>query len=176
MWVYLLLLAVVFALLALTVVYLVRVNHRLIKEKISNKSLSWLLSCLPLALFIPGLFIDLVNAIVVDIHLIIITALTKLVFVIFGKATVSAFWVCVLGFTLDFSAYSSEIFRSGIMAVSPGQVSKEPASPLSTLPTRPTSSESSPIAIWNNSPSTKRPSKSSGSSPMIAPASSETRP
>lgn len=52
----------------------------------------------------------------------IILTLLILYYVIFGKATVSAFWVCVLGFTLDFSAYSSEIFRSGIMAVSPGQV------------------------------------------------------
>lgn len=52
----------------------------------------------------------------------IILTLLILYYVIFGKATVSAFWVCVLGFTLDFSAYSSEIFRSGIMAVSPGQL------------------------------------------------------
>ena len=34
---------------------------------------------------------------------------------------IQAFWVCVLGFSLDFSAYASEMFRSGIQAVPPGQ-------------------------------------------------------
>ena len=44
-----------------------------------------------------------------------------LYYIIFGKTSVSAFWVCVLGFSLDFSAYASEIFRSGIEAVPSGQ-------------------------------------------------------
>ena len=51
----------------------------------------------------------------------IVMLLMILYYVIFGKSSVSAFWVCVLGFSLDFSAYSSEIFRSGIESVPYGQ-------------------------------------------------------
>ena len=51
----------------------------------------------------------------------IVMLLMILYYVIFGKSNASAFWVCVLGFSLDFSAYSSEIFRSGIESVPPGQ-------------------------------------------------------
>lgn len=51
----------------------------------------------------------------------IVVLLLVLYYVIFGKTDVSAFWVCVLGLSLDFSAYASEIFRSGIEAVPVGQ-------------------------------------------------------
>jgi polar amino acid transport system substrate-binding protein len=51
----------------------------------------------------------------------IVVLLLVLYYIIFGKADVSAFWVCVLGLSLDFSAYASEIFRSGIEAVPAGQ-------------------------------------------------------
>ena len=51
----------------------------------------------------------------------IVMLLMILYYIIFGKTSVSAFWVCVLGFSLDFSAYASEIFRSGIEAVPSGQ-------------------------------------------------------
>ena len=51
----------------------------------------------------------------------IVMLLMILYYLIFGKSGASAFWVCVLGFSLDFSAYSSEIFRSGIESVPSGQ-------------------------------------------------------
>ena len=51
----------------------------------------------------------------------IVMLLMILYYIVFGKSSLSAFWVCVLGFSLDFSAYSSEIFRSSIEAVPPGQ-------------------------------------------------------
>ena len=51
----------------------------------------------------------------------IVLLLLILYYVVFGKSSVSAFWVCVLGFTLDFAAYAGEIFRSGIGAVPSGQ-------------------------------------------------------
>ena len=44
-----------------------------------------------------------------------------LYYVVFSKSNIEAFWVCVLGFSLDFSAYASEMFRSGIQAVPLGQ-------------------------------------------------------
>ena len=85
MWVYLLLLIVVFVLLMLSVIYLVRITHILLKKYIKNNLVSWLLSFIPVLLFIPGLYIDMVNAIVVDIHLILIVALVKLIFWIIKK-------------------------------------------------------------------------------------------
>jgi len=51
----------------------------------------------------------------------IVVLLMVLYYIVFGKADAPAFWVCVLGFSLDFAAYSSEIFRSGIAAVPDGQ-------------------------------------------------------
>ena len=91
MWVYILLLFVVFVLLLLSIIYLVRFTHNLIKETVSNKKTSWLLSFISLLFFIPGLFIDFVNAIVVDIHLIVIIALVKFIFFIIKKATKKEF-------------------------------------------------------------------------------------
>ena len=91
MWVYILLLFIVFVLLFLSIIYLVRFTHNLIKDKIKNKLVSWLLSLIPLLLFMLGLFIDLVNSIVVDIHLIIIIALIKFIFFIVKKITKKEF-------------------------------------------------------------------------------------
>lgn len=51
----------------------------------------------------------------------IVLMLLILYYVVFSKSGVQAFWVCVLGFSLDFSAYASEMFRSGIQAVPLGQ-------------------------------------------------------
>lgn len=51
----------------------------------------------------------------------IVMLLMILYYIVFGKSDLSAFWVCVLGFSMDFSAYASEIFRSSIEAVPPGQ-------------------------------------------------------
>lgn len=51
----------------------------------------------------------------------IVVLLLLLFYVIFSGTPVTGFWVCVIGFSLDFSAYVSEIFRSGIEAVDPGQ-------------------------------------------------------
>ncbi len=87
MWVYGLLLLVVLILLITSVVLLVRLSHKIISKFINNKTLSWILSFIPLLLFIIGLFIDTVNAIVVDLHLIIIIAITKLIFLIIKKIT-----------------------------------------------------------------------------------------
>ena len=51
----------------------------------------------------------------------IVLMLLILYYVVFSKSNIEAFWVCVLGFSLDFSAYASEMFRSGIQAVPAGQ-------------------------------------------------------
>lgn len=87
MWVYGLLLGTVFVLLVISSIYIVRLTHNTIKKYFSNKLLSWIISLIPLLLFVPGLFIDMVNAIVVDIHLIVIVAITKLIFYIIKKIT-----------------------------------------------------------------------------------------
>ena len=44
-----------------------------------------------------------------------------LYYVVFGRTGINAIWVAVLGFTLNFAAYGSEIMRSGIDGISPGQ-------------------------------------------------------
>ena len=51
----------------------------------------------------------------------IVMLLMILYYIVFGKSNFPAFWVCVLGFGLDFSAYAAEIFRSGIESVPAGQ-------------------------------------------------------
>lgn len=43
-------------------------------------------------------------------------------YVVFRKANIDPFWVCVICFSMDFSAYASEMFRSGILAVPDGQI------------------------------------------------------
>ena len=51
----------------------------------------------------------------------LVVMLMVLYYIIFKQTSVTAFWVCVIGFSLDFAAYSSEIFRNGIEAVPGGQ-------------------------------------------------------
>ena len=51
----------------------------------------------------------------------IVVLLLVLNYLVFTGADFPAFWVCVIGFSLDFAAYASEIFRSGIEAVPVGQ-------------------------------------------------------
>ena len=85
MWIYLLLLFVVFILMMISGIYIVKLTHNITKKYFNSKLLCWLISFIPLLFFIPGLFIDMVNAIVVDIHLIVIVILTKLMFYIMQK-------------------------------------------------------------------------------------------
>ena len=51
----------------------------------------------------------------------ILVLLMVLYYIIFVNDKISALQICVLGFSLDFGAYTSEIFRSGIEAVPSGQ-------------------------------------------------------
>ncbi len=52
-----------------------------------------------------------------------ITVLLMILFyIIFAHSPITAFWVSVIGFSMDFSAYTSEIFRSGIESVPKGQI------------------------------------------------------
>ncbi|MBR1472199.1 MAG: ABC transporter permease subunit [Lachnospiraceae bacterium] len=51
----------------------------------------------------------------------IMVLLMILYYIVFSKANMGAFAVCVVGFSLDFAAYVSEIFRSGIEAIPAGQ-------------------------------------------------------
>ena len=51
----------------------------------------------------------------------VVTLLLLLYYVVFAKTVLDAFWVSVIGFSIDFSVYTSEMFRSGICAVPEGQ-------------------------------------------------------
>ncbi|MCR4876408.1 MAG: ABC transporter permease subunit [Clostridiales bacterium] len=42
-------------------------------------------------------------------------------YVVFRNTNIDPFWICVICFSMDFSAYASEMFRSGILAVPDGQ-------------------------------------------------------
>lgn len=51
----------------------------------------------------------------------IVVLLLVLNYLVFTGSDFPPFWVCVVAFSLDFSAYTSEIFRKGIEAVPEGQ-------------------------------------------------------
>lgn len=51
----------------------------------------------------------------------IVVLLLLLYYVVFSGTGIDSKWICVLGFSLDFSAYSSEIFRTNIESVPKGQ-------------------------------------------------------
>ena len=50
-----------------------------------------------------------------------VVLLMILYYVVFGKTGLSAMWVAVIGFSLNFGAYVSETLRSGIESIDPGQ-------------------------------------------------------
>ena len=50
-----------------------------------------------------------------------VVLLMILYYVIFGKSGINAIWVAVIGFSLNFAAYTSEILRSGIESIDGGQ-------------------------------------------------------
>ena len=62
-----------------------------------------------------GLYIRLFRGIPIVVLLLVLN------YLVFTGAGFPAFWVCVIGFSLDFAAYTSEIFRNGIEAVPAGQ-------------------------------------------------------
>ena len=45
-----------------------------------------------------------------------------LYYVIFGKSDINAIWVAIIGFSLNFGAYTSEVMRSGIESIDGGQI------------------------------------------------------
>ena len=51
----------------------------------------------------------------------IVVLLMILYYIVFGKTGMPAMWVAVIGFSLNFGAYVSEIMRSGIESVDAGQ-------------------------------------------------------
>ncbi len=51
----------------------------------------------------------------------VVVLLLVLNYIVFRRSGLTAFWVCVVTFSIEFSAYCAEIFRSGINAVPEGQ-------------------------------------------------------
>ena len=51
----------------------------------------------------------------------VVVLLLVLNYLVFGNSGLNSFWICAITFSIEFSAYCSEIFRSGINAVPPGQ-------------------------------------------------------
>ena len=51
----------------------------------------------------------------------VVVLLLVLNYIVLSKSGLEAFWICVITFSIEFSAYSAEIFRSGINAVPAGQ-------------------------------------------------------
>ena len=52
----------------------------------------------------------------------IVVFLMILYYVVFGSSKINAIWVAIIGFTLNFAAYVSEMIRTGIEAVDKGQI------------------------------------------------------
>ena len=69
----------------------------------------------PYILAFASLYIRIFRAVPVVVLLLVLN------YIIFQKSGLSAFWICALTFSIEFSAYCSEIFRSGINAVPAGQ-------------------------------------------------------
>ena len=104
MWIYLLLLIVVAIILIISSISFVKFIHNFVDKYIKNKVLSWIISFIPLLLFVLGIFIDMANAIVVYINLIVIIWLTKLVFLIIKKLTkkeINKYIVLTIGILLS---------------------------------------------------------------------------
>ncbi len=53
----------------------------------------------------------------------VVVLLMVLYYLVFKDVGLTAYWVAIIAFSIDFSAYVSEIFRSGILAVPEGQTS-----------------------------------------------------
>ncbi|MCR4941040.1 MAG: ABC transporter permease subunit [Treponemataceae bacterium] len=51
----------------------------------------------------------------------IVVLLMILYYIVFGKSGLSAMWIAVIGFSLNFAAYVSEILQSGIESIDKGQ-------------------------------------------------------
>ena len=88
---YLILLIVVFILLIVFAVDLYKISYKTIKNFVEKKKLAILLSFLPFILFGIGIYIDAVNAIVVDVYLVGIVYITKFIFWIIKKFTKKEF-------------------------------------------------------------------------------------
>ena len=88
---YLILLIVVFILLIVFAVDLYKISYKTIKKFIEKKKWAILLSFLPFILFGIGIYIDAVNAIVVDVYLVGIVYITKFIFWIIKKFTKKEF-------------------------------------------------------------------------------------
>lgn len=69
----------------------------------------------PYILAFASLYIRIFRAVPVVVLLLVLN------YIVFQKSGLSAFWICALTFSIEFSAYCSEIFRSGINAVPAGQ-------------------------------------------------------
>ena len=69
----------------------------------------------PLAVAFAGLYVRLFRSIPVVVLLLVLN------YIVFRQSGLDAFWICSITFSIEFSAYSSEIFRSGIDAVPSGQ-------------------------------------------------------
>lgn len=97
MWIYLLLLIIVFILLISFSISLFKISYKTINKFVKNKKVAILLSILSFIPFGIGIAIDAVNAIVVNLHLIIIVFLTKLVFRIIEKISKKHFngYICL---------------------------------------------------------------------------------
>ena len=65
----------------------------------------------------------------------VVVLLLVLNYIVFRRSGLEAFWICVITFSIEFSAYCSEIFRGGINAVPPGQARAATALGFSRLKT-----------------------------------------
>ena len=65
----------------------------------------------------------------------VVVLLLVMNYIVFRDSGITAFWVCVVTFSIEFAAYCSEIFRSGINAVPEGQARASRALGFSRLQT-----------------------------------------
>lgn len=105
MFAYVLLLIFVLICVVGMIAYIILKTRDIIRNKIKNKILCWILSLLPILLLYVGFRIDGVNAIVVDMHLFIFMLLSELVIYIIKKTkkiNIKSYISIICGISISF--------------------------------------------------------------------------
>ena len=79
MWIYIIII-LFFLLIITSLILITKYIYHLINKKVINKTITKILSIIPLLLFSLGFYFNMVNTLTIYLHLIIIISLTKILF------------------------------------------------------------------------------------------------
>ena len=102
MWIYIIII-LFFLLIITSLILITKYIYHLINKKVINKTITKILSIIPLLLFSLGFYFNMVNTLTIYLHLIIIISLTKILFYLIKKITnkeISEFIILNIGIFL----------------------------------------------------------------------------